>query len=125
MTGLGERHTADVVIIGGGVAGMSVAMAARGRDVLLVTKESLDESATRYAQGGIAAAVALPDSPDLHLADTVAAGAGLCDEDALRVLVSDGPERVTALLAGGVAVTVWRKRRAAALAKAQAEPQAA
>lgn len=101
MTGLGDRDAADVVIIGGGVAGMSVAMAARDRDVLLVTKESLDESATRYAQGGIAAAVALPDSPELHLADTVAAGAGLCDEDALRVLVSDGPDRVTALLAGG------------------------
>lgn len=91
----------DVVVIGGGIAGMSVALTAPKRDVTLVTKESLDESSTRYAQGGIAAALALPDTPELHFADTVVAGAGLCDEDALRILVDEAPERIGTLLLAG------------------------
>lgn len=99
MTGIPAR--ADVVVVGGGIAGMAAALAIRSRRVTLVTKESLDESTTRYAQGGIAAALALPDSPDLHFEDTVRAGAGLCDEDALRVLVDEGPECIVELLAGG------------------------
>ncbi|TMC15180.1 MAG: FAD-dependent oxidoreductase, partial [Chloroflexi bacterium] len=77
----------DVVIIGGGIAGLSVAL--RLPDdlrVALVTKGQLGESNTRYAQGGLAVAVGADDSPALHFQDTIAAGAGLCDEDAVRIL---------------------------------------
>src|SRR5262245_46626353 len=65
--------------------------------VLVLTKGELSHSATRYAQGGVAAALAAPDSPELHLEDTLRAGAGLCDLDAVRVLVTEGPERVREL----------------------------
>lgn len=92
---------ADVVVVGGGVAGMSAVLAAGDRSILLVTKESLDESATRYAQGGIAAAIDFADTPELHLSDTVMAGAGLCDLDAVRVLVDEGPARVGELVSAG------------------------
>jgi L-aspartate oxidase len=68
---------------------------------LILTKGELSHSATRYAQGGVAAALAAPDTPDLHLADTLLAGAGLCDVDAARVLVTEGPERVRELAALG------------------------
>ena len=80
----------DVLVLGSGVAGLTTALHAnrRGLSVLLLTKGELSHSATRYAQGGVAAALAAPDSPDLHLADTLTAGAGLCDVDAVRVLVS-------------------------------------
>lgn len=93
----------DVVVIGGGVAGMaaSLAASAAGRRVRLITKESLDDSATHYAQGGVAAALAWPDAPELHMEDTMAAGAGHCDPDAVRVLVEEGPLRVTELLGAG------------------------
>lgn len=101
MTDPGVPARTDVVVVGGGIAGMAAALSARHRAVALVTKESLDESTTRYAQGGIAAALALPDSPDLHFEDTVRAGAGLCDEAALRLLVAEGPACVAGLLAEG------------------------
>jgi L-aspartate oxidase len=68
----------------------------------VVTKEALDAGCSRYAQGGIAAAVAPGDSPELHLADTIAAGRGLCDEAAVRVLVEEGPRRVRELIDWGV-----------------------
>jgi L-aspartate oxidase len=74
--------------------------AARAR-VAVVAKGSLDDGATRWAQGGIAAAVADDDSAQLHFDDTVAAGRGLCDEEAVRVLVTDGPQRVRELAAWG------------------------
>ena len=92
-----------VVVIGGGVAGIaaSLAASAAGRRVCLITKESLDDSSTRYAQGGVAAALSWPDRPGLHLEDTIAAGAGHCDPDAVRVLAEEGPRRVTELLAAG------------------------
>ena len=92
---------ADVVIVGGGVAGMATALAATGRDILLVTKENLDESSTRYAQGGVAAAVSFSDDPDLHYEDTLRAGAGLCVADGVRILVDEGPDRVHELVARG------------------------
>jgi len=75
--------------------------ASRAR-VAVVTKEALDAGCSRYAQGGIAAAVAPGDSPELHLADTLAAGRGLCDEAAVRVLVEEGPRRVRELIDWGV-----------------------
>src|SRR3954471_7759987 len=89
----------DVLVLGSGVAGLTTALHAARRElsVLILTKGELSHSATRYAQGGVAAALAAPDSPDLHLADTLAAGAGLCDPDAVRVLVDEGPDRVREL----------------------------
>ncbi|GIU86261.1 MAG: L-aspartate oxidase [Acidimicrobiia bacterium] len=93
----------DLLVLGSGIAGLTTALQAarRGMSVLVVTKGELSHSATRYAQGGVAAALAPPDSPDLHLADTLAAGAGLCDVEAVRVLVTEGPARVRELAALG------------------------
>jgi L-aspartate oxidase len=101
-----------VVVVGSGVAGLTAALHCRealtvaGRPdatVLLVTKALLDAGSTRWAQGGIAAALAADDSPDEHYADTITAGAGLCDSAAVRVLVDEGPGQVRALAALGAA----------------------
>src|ERR1700704_171301 len=77
-----------LLVLRRGIAGLTTALhAARaGMSVLVVTKGELSHSATRYAQGGVAAALAEPDSPELHLADTLTAGAGLCDLEAVRAL---------------------------------------
>ena len=93
----------DVLIIGGGIAGLSVALRLpEHMRVALFTKGVLGESNTRYAQGGLAVALGADDSPELHLQDTLAAGAGLCDEDAVRVLVEQAPEAVRWLMKLGV-----------------------
>ena len=94
----------DVLVLGGGVAGLSAAVrAARaGCTVSVVTKTALGGSATQYAQGGVAAVLTPEsDSPELHLSDTLSAGAGLCDADAVRVMVEEGPTRVRDLIAMG------------------------
>jgi L-aspartate oxidase len=93
---------ADVIVVGSGIAGLTTALEAReaGR-VLLVTKTLLDEGSTVWAQGGIAAALAPEDSPEQHMTDTLVAGVGLCDEEAVRVLVTEGPARVHELIALG------------------------
>lgn len=90
----------DVIVIGGGIAGLFTAVMAseQGCAVILVTKKSLIDSNTQYAQGGIAAVTAADDSPDKHRRDTLIAGAGLCDEDAVDVLVHEGPHRVQELI---------------------------
>ena len=90
---VGSSLVYDVLVLGSGVAGLTTALARRGAgmSVLVLTKGELSHSATRYAQGGVAAALGEPDSPDLHLADTLAAGAGLCDVDAVHVLVTEVP----------------------------------
>ncbi|HEX6535617.1 MAG TPA: L-aspartate oxidase [Gemmatimonadaceae bacterium] len=91
-----------VLVIGSGVAGLHAAWrAARSGDVILLTKRTLLDSATAYAQGGIAAALGAGDSPELHRSDTLAAGAALCDRDAVTVLVTEGPARVRELVAAG------------------------
>src|SRR6185295_1851456 len=92
----------DFVIVGGGVAGLraAIALAGHGR-VLVLTKAEPAESNTGYAQGGIAAAIGDDDSAALHEADTVRAGDGLCDEDAVRVCVGEGPRYVRELIDWG------------------------
>lgn len=93
----------DAIVIGSGVAGLTAALAlARHRHTLLLTKDALEESATRYAQGGIAAALGPGDAATAHCADTIAAGAGLVDEGAARVLAEAAAERIAALVALGV-----------------------
>ena len=99
----GWTTTADVIVIGSGVAGLTTALNVRshGLSVLLVTKARIDEGSTKWAQGGIAAALGPGDTPDQHKKDTLAAGAGLCDLAAVDVLVSEGPEAVRKLIARG------------------------
>ncbi len=91
------------LVVGSGVAGLHTAWrATQHGDVLVLTKRSLFDSATAYAQGGIAAALGAGDSPALHRRDTLAAGAALCDERAVKVLVEEGPARVRELQLAGV-----------------------
>ena len=95
----------DLLVLGSGVAGLSAAVRAAEAHrmrVGVLTKGALPQSTTRWAQGGVAAVLNHdPDSTDLHLADTLAAGAGLCDPEAVRVLVDEGPLRVQELIALG------------------------
>ena len=95
----------DVLVLGSGVAGLSAVVRLAevpGMRVGVLTKAELSQSATRWAQGGVAAVLGGDeDSTDLHLADTLAAGAGLCDPDAVRMLVDEGPARVRELIALG------------------------
>ncbi|MEK4248374.1 L-aspartate oxidase [Paenibacillus sp. FSL W7-1287] len=90
----------DVIVIGAGIAGLFTALRAAGeaQSVVLVTKKSLLDSNTRYAQGGIAAVISEDDSPEYHLQDTLVAGAGLCDREAVDVLVHEGPLGVEHLI---------------------------
>lgn len=95
---LPKVHT-DVIVIGAGIAGLFTSIKASERNrVLMITKKSLFESNTRYAQGGIAAVFSEEDSPEFHLQDTLIAGAGLCDEEAVQVLVHEGPRGVQELI---------------------------
>src|SRR5437762_13669572 len=82
----------DVVVIGGGVAGLRAAIAAAdaGADVLLLTKDTVEQSNTWYAQGGIAAVLQPLDSVEAHIKDTEIVGVGLCDESAVRMVVEEG-----------------------------------
>src|SRR4051794_23184984 len=95
----------DLLVLGSGVAGLSAAVRAAETHrmrVGVLTKGELPQATTRWAQGGVAAVLhGDPDSTDLHLADTLQAGAGLCDADAVRVLVDEGPNRVNELIALG------------------------
>jgi L-aspartate oxidase len=110
----------DVLVLGSGVAGLSAAVRLAevpGMRVGVLTKGELSQSATRWAQGGVAAVLGGDeDSTDLHLADTLAAGAGLCDVDAARVLVDEGPVRVRELIAMGA---VFDREVGGALARAR------
>jgi L-aspartate oxidase len=93
----------DFIVVGAGVAGLRAAIELGGHgSVLCLAKRELTESNTQYAQGGIAVALATDDSPESHLRDTIAAGAGLVDENAARTMVTEGPVRVLELIDWGV-----------------------
>ena len=94
----------DLLVVGSGIAGLYAAIRAQehGASVHLVTKGAIEEASTRYAQGGIAAAVGHGDTPEAHLRDTIEAGAGLVDEDAARILVEGAADRIADLVRYGV-----------------------
>jgi L-aspartate oxidase len=96
----GWTINADVIVIGSGIAGLTAALSARdkGLSVLLLTKDVLSTGSTSWAQGGIAAALGPGDSPDQHFQDTLEAGAGLCDQESVRILVQEGPDAVKRLI---------------------------
>jgi L-aspartate oxidase len=99
----GWYETTDVVVIGSGIAGLTCALHLReaGLHVTVVTKVNIDDGSTRWAQGGIAAALDPLDTPAAHAADTRLAGVGLCDPTAVDVLVTEGPTRVRELIRWG------------------------
>ncbi|WP_459545332.1 L-aspartate oxidase [Nocardia sp. X0981] len=104
---------ADLVVIGGGVAGLTAARAAArgGLRVLILSKGGPSDTATQYAQGGIAVVAPDGDSVDSHVADTLAAGGGLCDPDAVRSIVEGGPDAVAALTDLGAVFDLGRDGR--------------
>lgn len=92
----------DFLVVGSGVAGLraAISLASAGK-VTVLTKDRLVESNTEYAQGGVAVALSDDDEIDLHVEDTLIAGAGLCDEQAVRVLAAEGPRYITELIEWG------------------------
>ncbi len=99
----GWTTEADVVVVGSGIAGLTAALRLTDRvgKVLVVTKDVLSAGSTQWAQGGIAAALGPGDTPEQHERDTLVAGAGACDAEAVRILVNEGPEAVRELIALG------------------------
>jgi L-aspartate oxidase len=92
-------HTTDFIVIGSGIAGLTFALrVAEQADVVVITKKERSESNTNYAQGGIAGVLSPEDTFELHIQDTLNAGAGLCHEDAVRVLVQEGPSQIRRLI---------------------------
>lgn len=88
----------DVLVVGSGAAGLTAALGCAPLRVTVLTKTTLISGSSPWAQGGVAAAVGTDDAPALHASDTLAAGAGLCDPEAVGLLTGEGPERVRALL---------------------------
>ncbi|HEX6783016.1 MAG TPA: FAD-dependent oxidoreductase [Solirubrobacterales bacterium] len=112
MAAVGEF---DVAVVGGGAAGLWSALRAaeQGARTVLVSRTPLSQSASYWAQGGLAAALEPDDSPDLHAADTIAAGRGLCRTEAVRVLVGEAPATVRDLIARGVVFDLDQEGRLA------------
>ena len=94
-----QTHSFDFIVLGSGVAGLTYALkvATRGR-VAIITKTNRADSNTNWAQGGIASVTSREDSFELHVQDTLEAGAGLCRESAVRTIVEEGPERIAELM---------------------------
>ena len=93
----------DYIVVGSGIAGLYTALLAQKQgSVLIITKGNIDDCNTRHAQGGIAASIASNDSPELHFQDTMTAGNGLCNEEAVRILVNEAPDRIADLVNFGV-----------------------
>jgi L-aspartate oxidase len=89
----------DYIVVGSGIGGLYTALLAKEQgSVLIITKGSIDDCNTKHAQGGIAAAVGKNDSPELHIKDTLNAGGGLCDEEAVNILVREAPARIADLV---------------------------
>ena len=102
----GMKVARDYIVIGSGLAGLTFALKiAEFGSVALITKDAVEESATRYAQGGIASVMAEDDSVDLHVTDTIEAGRGLCQEDVVRCIVREGPARIRELIQLGTRFT--------------------
>ena len=100
---MGKINHYDYVILGSGIAGLYIALLAiQQGSVLILTKGSIDDCNTRYAQGGIATAMGNDDSPELHFKDTVAAGGGLCDAEAVRILTDEAADCIADLIRFGV-----------------------
>ena len=97
------KHYYDFLVVGSGIAGLSFALkvADKGK-VAIITKETIEESNTKYAQGGIATVISATDSFEKHIKDTLIAGDGLCDEDVVKMVVSEAPERIKELEQWGV-----------------------
>ncbi len=101
-----SKILSDFLVIGSGIAGLSFALGAAGRGtVTVLTKKDRKESATNYAQGGIAAVTTREDSFDTHIGDTLSAGVNLCHEDAVRLMITRGPDAIERLLEWGVGFT--------------------
>ncbi len=92
----------DFLIIGSGIAGLTFALkvAAHGK-VMIITKATADESNTKYAQGGIAGVLNGPDTFEQHIQDTLIAGAGLCNEEVVRMVITEGAERIREIIEWG------------------------
>ena len=95
-----QTHSFDFIVLGSGVAGLTYALevAHRGK-VAIITKKNRADSNTNWAQGGIASVTSREDSFELHVQDTLEAGAGLCRESVVRTIVEEGPERIAELMA--------------------------
>ena len=97
------KHEADVLIVGSGIAGLFTALKlAADHQVLLITKEGIKDTATHYAQGGMASPVGGEASIQSHIQDTLIAGAGLCDATVVQTIITEAPERLKELIALGV-----------------------
>src|SRR5438445_3848945 len=93
----------DFVVLGSGIAGLSFALKVSGHGrVAIITKKDRAESNTNYAQGGIAAVTSKEDTFEMHVRDTLEAGAGLCKEEIVRVIVEEGPARIAELIELGM-----------------------
>lgn len=114
----------DYIIVGSGIAGLYTALLAREHgSVLVITKGSIDDCNTKYAQGGIAAAIGREDSPGLHFRDTLTAGDGLCDEEAVRILTEEAPARIAELVQMGIPFDTLNGEVALALEAAHSAPR--
>lgn len=100
------QHKTDFLVIGSGIAGLFYALkVSKYGSVAIVTKRDIEESATKYAQGGIASVTSADDSYKLHIQDTLEAGAGICHEDMVRIIVENGPKMIKELLELGANFT--------------------